>query len=88
MYYPYFIAYMAAGFIISLVVFFWALNSGQFKDQQRARFLPLQNDLQTQPVKMPRFARIQTYALLTLFCFCLASAAAVVIFSLMKGMQQ
>ena len=49
MYYPYFIAYMAAGFIISLVVFFWALNSGQFKDQQRARFLPLQNDLQTKP---------------------------------------
>jgi cbb3-type cytochrome oxidase maturation protein len=87
MYYPYFIAYMAAGFIISLVVFFWALNSGQFKDQQRARFLPLQNDLQTQPAKVPRFARIQTYALLTLVCLCLASALAVVIFSLIKGMQ-
>jgi cbb3-type cytochrome oxidase maturation protein len=87
MYYPYFIAYMAAGFIISLVVFFWALNSGQFKDQQRARFLPLQNDLQTQPAKIPRFARIQTYALLTLVCLCLASALAVVIFSLIKGMQ-
>ena len=87
MYYPYFIAYMAAGFIISLVVFFWALNSGQFKDQQRARFLPLQNDLQTKPAKIPRFARIQTYALLTLVCLCLASAVAVVIFSLIKGMQ-
>ena len=87
MYYPYFIAYMAAGFIISLVVFFWALNSGQFKDQQRARFLPLQNDLHTQPAKVPRFARIQTYALLTLVCLCLASAVAVVIFSLVKGMQ-
>jgi cbb3-type cytochrome oxidase maturation protein len=78
---------MAAGFIISLVVFFWALNSGQFKDQQRARFLPLQNDLQTQPAKVPRFARIQTFALLTLVCLCLASAMAVVIFSLIKGMQ-
>ena len=87
MYYPYFIAYMAAGFIISLVVFFWALNSGQFKDQQRARFLPLQNDLHTQPAKLPRFARIQTYALLMLVCLCLASAVAVVIFSLIKGMQ-
>jgi len=86
MYYPYFIAYMAAGFIISLVVFFWALNNGQFRDQQRARFLPLQNDLQTQPVKVPRFARLQTVALFTLVCLCLASAAAVVIFSLMKGM--
>ena len=87
MYYPYFIAYMAAGFIISLVVFFWALNSGQFKDQQRARFLPLQNDLQTQPVKIPRFARLQTVALFTLVCLCLASALAVVVFSLVKGMQ-
>ena len=78
---------MAAGFIISLVVFFWALNSGQFKDQQRARFLPLQNDLQTQPGKVPRFARLQTVALFALVCLCLASAAAVVIFSLIKGMQ-
>ena len=87
MYYPYFIAYMTAGFIISLVVFFWALNSGQFKDQQRARFLPLQNDLQTKPAKVPRFARIQTVALLTLVCLCLASAVAVVAFSLLKGLK-
>ncbi len=86
MYYPYFIAYMAAGFIISLVVFFWALNNGQFRDQQRARFLPLKNDLQQRPVKIPRFARIQTVALFVLFCLCLASAAAVVTFSLIKGM--
>ncbi|MEJ2223295.1 MAG: hypothetical protein P8X80_21145 [Desulfobacterales bacterium] len=86
MYYPYFIAYMAAGFIISLAVFFWALNNGQFRDQQRARFLPLQNDLQTQPAKVPRFARLQTVILFILVCLCLASAAAVVIFSLMKGM--
>jgi cbb3-type cytochrome oxidase maturation protein len=85
MYYPYFIAYMAAGFVISLVVFFWALKSGQFKDQRRARFLPLQNDLQTQPAKVARFARIQTYALFTLFGLCLASAAAVVVFSLIMG---
>jgi cbb3-type cytochrome oxidase maturation protein len=87
MYYPYFIAYMAAGFIISLVVFFWALNSGQFKDQQRARFLPLQNDLQSRPAKVPRFARIQTAVLFTMVCLCLASAVAVVIFSLMKGLK-
>ena len=87
MYYPYFIAYMAAGFIISLVVFFWALNCGQFKDQQRARFLPLISDLHTKPVKVPRFARIQTYVLFTLVCLCLASSMAVVIFALMKALQ-
>ena len=57
MYYPYFIAYMAAGFVISLVVFFWALNSGQFKDQQRARFIPLEGQLRSKPVKASRFFR-------------------------------
>jgi cbb3-type cytochrome oxidase maturation protein len=87
MYYPYFIAYMAAGFVISLVVFFWAINSGQFKDQQRARFLPLQNELQPTPTKIPRFARLQTLALFTLVCLCLASALTVVIFSLIKGLK-
>jgi cbb3-type cytochrome oxidase maturation protein len=85
MYYPYFIAYMAAGFIISLALFFWALNSGQFKDQQRARFLPLQNDLRPKSPKKPRFALLQTIALFALVCLCLACALAVVIFSLMKG---
>jgi cbb3-type cytochrome oxidase maturation protein len=33
---------MVAGLVISLVVFFWALKNGQFKDQKRARFLPLE----------------------------------------------
>ena len=85
MYYPYFIAYMAAGFIISLVVFFWALNSGQFKDQQRARFIPLETDLNTQPLKASRFARIETIVLFSLVCICLACSVAVITFALMKA---
>ena len=51
MYFPYYIAYMTAGFVITLVVFFWALNQGQFKDQNRARFIPLEADGNTKPVK-------------------------------------
>ena len=41
MYYPYFITYMTLGLVISLLVFFWAMKNGQFKDQERARFLAL-----------------------------------------------
>jgi len=82
MYYPYFIAYMAAGFVISIVVFFWALNNGQFEDQQRARFIPLESDLSSKPVKASRFFRIETYALFTLVCLVLACSVAVVIFAL------
>ncbi|MEJ2098528.1 MAG: hypothetical protein P8X68_00965, partial [Desulfobacterales bacterium] len=83
----YFIAYMAAGFVISLVVFFWALNHGQFKDQQRARFIPLESDLDSRPVKASRFFRIETLVLFTLLCLMLASSLAVVIFALHKALQ-
>jgi len=82
MYFPYFIAYMSAGFVISIVVFVWALNNGQFRDQQRARFIPLENDPSTQPAKASRFARIQTIGLFSLVCICLACSLAVVIYSL------
>ena len=85
MYYPYFIAYMAVGFTISLVVFFWALNTGQFKDQQRARFIPLDSDDPTKPAVASRFARIQTIALFSLVCICLSCSVAVIIFALIKA---
>lgn len=84
MYYPYFIVYMASGFVISIVVFLWALNKGQFNDQQRARFIPLESDLQTEPVKASRFARIETIALFTLVCICLLCSVAVIVFALLK----
>jgi cbb3-type cytochrome oxidase maturation protein len=78
---------MAAGFVISLVVFFWALNHGQFKDQQRARFIPLKSDLDSRPVKVSRFFRIETVALFTMLCLILASSMAAVIFALHKALQ-
>ena len=87
MYYPYFIAYMAAGFVISLVVFFWALKNGQFKDQQRARFLPLETERQAKPAVASRFARIETIALFSLVCLCLAASVTVIVFALLKAVQ-
>ena len=41
MVYLFFVIYIVTGFVISLGIFFWALKNGQFRDQQRARFLPL-----------------------------------------------
>jgi len=87
MYYPYFIAYMGAGFVISIVVFIWALNNGQFRDQQRARYIPLESDLNTKPVKASRFARIQTVALFSLVGICLACSVAVITFALIKAVK-
>jgi len=87
MYYPYFIAYMAAGFVICIVVFFWALNNGQFKDQQRARFLPLADNPICEPLKVRHYARFESYALFAVVCIVLASSIAVISFSLWKAMR-
>jgi len=85
MYFPYYIAYMTIGFMITLVVFFWALNRGQFKDQNRARYIPLEADGNAKPAKSSRFARIEALALFALVGIGLVASAAIVTFALLKG---
>jgi cbb3-type cytochrome oxidase maturation protein len=79
MYFPYFIAYIGIGLVLSLPVFFWALKSGQFQDQQRARYLPLRDNNPGAPAKASRLGRWEA---LTLFFLAVAgltaSAAALV----------
>ena len=83
MYFPYFITYITVGFAVSLVAFIWALNNGQFKDQQRARYLPLRDEKEPAKVKVSKFHRFEAYALLFLALAGLATSAAVLIFSLL-----
>ena len=85
MYFPYFITYMALGFVISLVVFFWALKNGQFKEQQRARFLPLEDERKASVEKMSNIKRYEIYALMFLALSGLAASAAVLVFSLLNS---
>ena len=90
MYFPYFISYMTVGLAITLVVIIWALNNGQFKDQQRARYLPLKDekDEDEPPVAgVKKINRYETYALMLLAFAGLAVNAAVLIFALLKGGQ-
>jgi cbb3-type cytochrome oxidase maturation protein len=63
MYFPYFITYISIGLVISIVVFIWAIKNGQFKDQQRARFLPLEDDSDRSAAKTTRISRYEIYAL-------------------------
>jgi cbb3-type cytochrome oxidase maturation protein len=84
MYFPYFLAYMTAGFVISLVVFLWALRNGQFSDQQRARYLPLDEEVDRRPVKVSRMRRLEAYALLALAISGLLASGAVLLFSLLR----
>jgi nitrogen fixation-related uncharacterized protein len=82
MYFPYFIAYMAVGFAVSLAVFFWALTRGQFRDQRRARFLPLEGTPAAAPARLSRKGLVETWGLFALALCGLAASLAVIIFSL------
>jgi cbb3-type cytochrome oxidase maturation protein len=85
MYFPYLITYMLAGFVISLATFLWALNAGQFKDQKRARFLPLEGEPATLRAKAPRHYRIKVFILFALACSGLLATAAVIAVIVVKG---
>ena len=85
MYFPYFITYMVVGFVISLAVFFWALRNGQFKDQQRARFLPLEDEHEKPIAKISTFKRYEAYALVLLSLAGLAASGAVLLFALLNA---
>ena len=76
---------MLAGFVISLLVFFWALRHGQFREQERARFLPLQGEPETEPVPRSGISRIEVYALVFLACAGLIATGAVLVFALVRG---
>ena len=85
MYFPYFIAYIAIGFAITLVVLFWAIRNGQFQDQQRARFLPLEKEHETGGIKASRWKRYEIYLLFFLACAGLISSGAVLIAAMISG---
>ncbi len=86
MIFPYFLAYMAIGFAAALSLFAWALRRGQFRDQNRARFLPLEPEALSAPaVRAGRRARIETAVLFALALAGLACSGALVVFSLAHG---
>jgi cbb3-type cytochrome oxidase maturation protein len=76
---------MLIGLVISFFVFLWALNNGQFKDQKRARFLPLQDEQEMRPRNVSRVSRIELYALALLATTGLMACAAVLVFALVRA---
>ncbi len=85
MYYPYFVTYIVTGLVLSLGVFLWALKSGQFKDQNRARYLPLEEETNPHPRGLSRVRRIELFALAGLVVAGLSMSAAVLVFSLIQN---
>ncbi len=76
MYYPFFLTYIITGVTIGFVVFVWALKNGQFSQQQRARFLALEN--QSEPVMITKKNRLELVAILIAFVVGIVSSFAAV----------
>ena len=49
MYYGGWLSLVTISLLVSIGAFVWALRSGQFSDQERARFLALDSDLLARP---------------------------------------
>lgn len=81
MYYPFFLAYILSGLFIGITAFVWALRTGQFSDQQRARFLALEE--MTQPAATPPAkAGRDLYCILYLAFASVAASFALVVYAL------
>ncbi len=65
-YYLPWVLLIVASLWVSLAGFFWALKSGQFSDQDRARYLPLRGETFPLPVKDPAKISREVYFLVAL----------------------
>jgi len=73
---------ICATLLFSLLTFFWALKSGQFDDQERARFFPLIDLPAEKPVTVKR-RPIELYVL----AICGLSVGAALVACIVLGMQ-
>lgn len=81
MYYPYFLTYILTGLVIGLLIFVWALKNGQFSDQQRARFLPLEEESRV-VVEAGNKGRYEVYVLFLLAVVGIVSSFAIIAYAL------
>jgi len=83
MFYLGWIALTATGVLVSIAVFVWAVRSGQFSDQGRARFLPLSDEIPNPRVADPSKLSIEVYVLMGVFgmgVLAMASTIALILF--------
>ncbi len=64
MYYLGWVSLVVISLWVSLLAFLWAMKSGQFSDQGRARYLPLAEDFPPCDVKEPSKLTLHSYVML------------------------
>jgi cbb3-type cytochrome oxidase maturation protein len=81
MYYFFFIIFIFSGLFFGILVFLWALKSGQFKEQQRARYLAIEDEPEKPQNEVSRTAKLQSYILFGLFIFGILISASVLVYA-------
>ena len=64
MFYLGWIVLTLTGISVSVAAFLWAIRTGQFSDQGRARFLPLRDEIPAVEVSHPSKVSIEVYCLI------------------------
>jgi cbb3-type cytochrome oxidase maturation protein len=85
MYYAEWIILVTISLWVSLLAFVWAVRSGQFADQGRARYLPLTDEHSFAPPQPPRKYTIEGFALLGIAVIGLVGIVSAIILSLAWG---
>jgi cbb3-type cytochrome oxidase maturation protein len=75
----------ATGIVASLGAFIWALRTGQFSDQNRARYLPLGDELSMPAGKDPAKLSIEVYVLIIVFGFGVLAMGITIFLTLFPG---
>lgn len=81
MYYSGWLSLIVVSLGVSLAAFVWALKTGQFSDQGRARYIPLSCEPTLPPLTRPAGKSWELYALTIVGIIGLASISASIILS-------
>ncbi len=84
MFYIGWIVLTATGILTSIWVFVWALRTGQFSEQGRARYLPLMDEIPAPHVVNPSKLSIEVYVLLGVFGIGIVAMASTIVFSFFR----
>jgi cbb3-type cytochrome oxidase maturation protein len=85
MYFPTWISLVMVSLGLSLAAFAWGLGSGQFSDQGRARYLPLQDEHHTPPVRTSWKIGAEIYVLFFVVAMGLVGMVAAVVLSFCRA---
>ncbi|MCP4627609.1 MAG: cbb3-type cytochrome oxidase assembly protein CcoS [bacterium] len=76
-----FIIFIFSGLFFGIIVFLWALKSGQFEEQQRARYLAIEDEGEKPDFVVSRSAKLQVYVLFGFIIVGILVSASVVIYA-------